>query len=147
MPPSDGFPAGFGGAKIALFCRDTIIAYRRDDTPGLLFAGLWDLPGGGREGLESPVGCALREMAEEFGVVLAPGCVDVILPFRPVTPGLPVHCFLAGRITQDEIAAIRFGSEGQYWRQMPVTEYLGLPDAIPQLQQLVADYLRRGVSA
>ena len=37
-------------------------------TPGIPWPAFWDLPGGGREGTESPVECVLRETHEEFGL-------------------------------------------------------------------------------
>lgn len=45
----------FCGAKIALVCGDRLVAYRRDAKPSIPWPGLWDLPGGGREGEEMPV--------------------------------------------------------------------------------------------
>ena len=40
----------FSGAKIVLKCEDRLLTYLRDDKPGIPFPGIWDLPGGGREG-------------------------------------------------------------------------------------------------
>ena len=51
---------GFDGAKLALYVGEKLAVILRDDTPGLPFADHWDLPGGGREGEETPLGCALR---------------------------------------------------------------------------------------
>ena len=56
------------GAKLALFVGARLLVLHRDDRPGLLWPGFWDLPGGGREGAESPLDCALRETREEFGL-------------------------------------------------------------------------------
>jgi len=36
----------------------------------------------------------------------------------------------AGPIDAAQVAAIRFGSEGQEWRMMPVNDYLAHPHAI-----------------
>lgn len=58
----------FTGAKMALFLGDRLVTLLRDDTPGLPWAGMWDLPGGGREGDESPLACACREAREEVGI-------------------------------------------------------------------------------
>jgi 8-oxo-dGTP diphosphatase len=52
-----------------------------------------------------------------------------------------VSYFLAARIGEAEIAAIRFGDEGQYWRMMAVTEFLAHPEAIGHLQQRFSEYL------
>ena len=45
----------FHGVKAALLFGDKILVYKRDDKPGLRFANLWDMPGGGREGDETPL--------------------------------------------------------------------------------------------
>ena len=58
----------FMGAKLALFIGARLLTLHRDDTPGLLWAGCWDLPGGGREPGETPLQTALRETEEEFGL-------------------------------------------------------------------------------
>lgn len=129
--------AGFVGAKAALFCGDALLTCLRDTHPGLPWPGMWDLPGGGREGAESPEDCLLREVHEEFGLHLTPRH----LTFRAVLPSLldpsKPAVFFAGQITRDEVAAIRFGSEGQAWKLMQTTEFLSHPKAIPAMQQRV----------
>lgn len=128
----------FIGAKVALLCGDTLLTYLRDDKPGLPWPAMWDLPGGGREGSETPETCLLREVQEEFGLILPP---DRLI-WRKVWPSMMdatrASIFFAGRITRDEIAAIRFGDEGQYWQMMPVADYLNHPQAIPEMQRRVA---------
>ena len=50
----------FIGVKIALLTNaDRLLVIQRDNKSGLQFAGLWDLPGGGREGQETPLECIL----------------------------------------------------------------------------------------
>ncbi len=53
IEPYDGAP--FGGAKLALYLGDALAVLLRDATPDLIWAGYWDLPGGGREGSETPL--------------------------------------------------------------------------------------------
>ena len=67
-----GSETDFDGAKIAVLTGGRVLCLLRDDRPGLSDAGLWDLPGGGREGAESPEATALRELHEELGLRLAP---------------------------------------------------------------------------
>ena len=62
----------FAGAKIALLHGASVLTYLRDDFAHIPFPGHWDLPGGAREGAESPEDCALRELEEEFGLALPP---------------------------------------------------------------------------
>ena len=131
----------FSGAKIALLCEGQVLVYRRDDKPGIPFPGCWDLPGGGREGSETALECALRELHEEFALVL-PG-IEILWSRRYPglqTGGQATHFFVAP-VTSADIAVIRFGNEGQYWRMMPIGEYLALPDAIPHLQRRLVEYL------
>ena len=40
----------FVGCKLVLVHETRLLTYLRDDKPGLNWAGMWDLPGGGREG-------------------------------------------------------------------------------------------------
>ncbi len=127
----------FHGAKLWLTQADRILVYLRDDRPGLPFAAHWDLPGGGREGDESPLSCALREMAEEFGLQLDPGSLTG-RPFVSHADPRMMSWLFAGPISTYQIAAIRFGDEGQCWRMMPVTEYLAHPRAIPHFCRWIA---------
>ena len=131
----------FLGAKAAFFCDGALLTYLRDEKPGLPWPGHWDLPGGGREGFETPEACLLRELTEEFGLTLRPER----LIFRKVWPAMldttKLSVFFAGRLTAGEIAAIRFGDEGQHWRMMPIADYLSHPLGVPALQARVADAL------
>ncbi|NBR91323.1 MAG: NUDIX domain-containing protein, partial [Rhodobacteraceae bacterium] len=60
----------FHGAKLAVIWQEQVLSLQRDDRTGLVFPGWWDLPGGGREGAESPVDCALRETLEEVNLMV-----------------------------------------------------------------------------
>lgn len=127
----------FCGAKIALLCGDDLLVYLRDDKPGLKYANQWDLPGGGREGAESPEACALRELQEEFGITLPESRITHAQNYICGCHGNREGWLFAGAITAAEIAAIQFGDEGQYWRLMPLAEYMASPDAIaPLVKQL-----------
>jgi len=131
----------FSGAKIALVCGGRLVAYRRDAKPAIPWPGLWDLPGGGREGCESPEACALREVQEEFGLVLGPDRIHWRRRYPAVLAAQMHTYFLAAAISEAEVAAIRFGDEGQYWQMMAVADYLAHPQAIGHLQARLADYL------
>ena len=60
----------FVGSTLALIHDARILTYLSDDRPGLPLPAAWDLPGGGREGDETPQACVLRELHEEFGLTL-----------------------------------------------------------------------------
>lgn len=135
--------ADFIGAKLGLICGDQVLAYLRDDHLGLPWAGMWDLPGGGREGDETPEACVLRELQEEFGLDLAPDRLEHGFDLPSMAAPGRVGWFFLGRITEGEIAAIRFGDEGQYWRMMRVADFLVHPGGIPPLQQRLGWALQR----
>lgn len=132
----------FHGAKIALLQGDAVLTIQRDDIPTIPFPGLWDLPGGGREAAESPEACVLRELSEELGLSLG---TDRLI-WRQHYPGVaerprPGYLF-AARITEADLAAIRFGDEGQGWRMMPTGAFLAHPRAVPFLKPRLRACLR-----
>ncbi len=135
----DGKP--FSGAKIALLCEARLVVYRRDDKPSIPWPGLWDLPGGGREGDETPAACALREVEEEFGLALAPTRITWCRSYPSLTVPGQLAYFFAAPITEAETAAIRFGDEGQYWTMMTCADFLARESVLPQLQDRLRDYL------
>ena len=131
----------FTGAKAALICEGAILTYLRDDRPGLRFANWWDLPGGGREGAESPQECLLREVEEEFGLRLPPTRLHWAREF----PGMIDHrqraWFFGGQLTQAEVAAIRFGDEGQRWDMMPLAQFFAHARVVPAMRARAAEFL------
>ncbi|MBI1220726.1 MAG: NUDIX domain-containing protein [Rhodobacteraceae bacterium] len=136
----------FTGAKVALIHRAEVLVILRDDLPGLPWAGYWDLPGGGREGDETPETCVLREVEEEIGLRLAPGRLIWRSDHPSTTRPGAVGVFFAADLSPEDIAAVRFGNEGQGWRMMPLAEFLAHPKAVPFLQDRLRGYLSRSGS-
>lgn len=130
--------ADFSGAKLVAMHGGRLLTYRRDFTPGIPFPGCHDLPGGGREGAESPAECALRELAEEFGLVLGPERLlwHRAWPFS-WNSDRPSH-LLGLALTAAEVAAVRFGDEGLDWRLMDAAEFIAHEGAVPHLRERVA---------
>lgn len=132
----------FNGAKLILTCGEGLLVLLRDDLTTIAWPGHWDLPGGGREGDESPLDCALRELFEETGLVLAPGRLRGEALPSVSRPGRLAWMFRA-ELTDAEVAAVRLGDEGQALRLMPLAEYLAHPRAIPHFREMVREVLTR----
>lgn len=129
----------FHSAKIALFLGRQLLVYQRDNKTTIPFPGKWDLPGGGREGNETPMECMLREVQEEFGIALLPACVHWTRSYPSATGS--TSYFMAGTLSSSQAAAIQFGDEGQQWRFMETSEFLAHEEAVPYLQARLRDYL------
>ncbi len=131
----------FSGAKIALLCGDLMLTYQRDDTPTLPWPGQWDLPGGGREGDETPLQCALRETWEEFGLTLDPTWVVWTRVYPGQGMGGLDTWFFVGHVPPGTFDQVVFGDEGQRWEVITVDAFLSRPDAIVRLQNRLREYL------
>ncbi|MEX0282193.1 MAG: NUDIX hydrolase [Arenibacterium sp.] len=129
----------FIGAKLALFIGDDLLVIKRDNRPDIPFPDCWDLPGGGREGVESPEECALRETLEEVGLRLHKR--QLTWSSRAMRLDGPAWFFAAHRPASD-VSRIRFGNEGQGWELMHPTIYIQHSKAVPHLAEHVHDYLR-----
>ena len=131
----------FTGCKIALFCGDKLLTILRDDKLNIPYPNTWELPGGGREGDESPFECVAREVYEELGTRLTKDC----LIWSKVYPSMLFEgkesIFLVGKLRQEQFDSIVFGDEGQGYKLMRIEEFLGSDRVVPQLQDRVRDYL------
>ena len=131
----------FTGCKIALFCGDKLLTILRDDKSNIPYPNTWELPGGGREGDESPFECAAREVYEELGIHLIEDC----LLWSKVYPSMLFEgkesVFLVGKLRQEQFDSIVFGDEGQGYKLMGIEEFLNSKHAVPQLQGRLKDYL------
>jgi len=129
----------FGGAKIALFFKDKLLVYLRDKKPDIPFPNMWDLPGGGAENSETPAETIIREVEEEFGLVLREK--DLITIHRIKDTRLPrPHLYLYlmfGRLDSGKVSEITFGSEGQYYKLVSEDEFAMLKNFIPVLKPWV----------
>lgn len=131
----------FTGCKIALFCGDKLLTILRDDKASIPLPNMWELPGGGREGDESPFECAAREVFEELGIHLTEDC----LIWSKVYPSMLFEgqqsVFMVGQLSQEQFDNIVFGDEGQGYKLMRIEEFLNSKQAVPQLQGRLREYL------
>ena len=131
----------FTGCKIALFCGEELLTILRDDKDNIPWPNMWELPGGGREGDESPFECAAREVYEELGIHLT----EDFLLWSKVYPSMLFEgkesVFLVGKLTQEQFDSIVFGDEGQSYKLMSIDEFFGSDKVVPQLQARLRDYL------
>jgi 8-oxo-dGTP diphosphatase len=127
----------FAGAKLVLLIGGRLLTLLRDSRNDIVFPGYWDMPGGAREGAETPEDCILRETREEFGLALAREALEWRALFdSPTTPGLQAWWF-AARLPAAAERSIVFGDEGQRWALMAPGDWLAEPRAIPHFRSRV----------
>ena len=131
----------FTGCKIALFCGDKILTILRDDKETIPWPNMWELPGGGREGNETPFECVAREVYEELSIQLSKDDIIWSWIYPSMLDENKNSVFLVGQLTQEQFDSIVFGDEGQGYKLMSIEEFLNSKQAVPQLQGRLRDYL------
>ena len=132
----------FTGSKIALICGDKVLTILRDDKDDIPCPNMWELPGGGREGNESPFECAAREVYEELGIHLDEDCLLWSKIYPSVIFKDKQSVFMVGQLRQEQFDNITFGDEGQAYKLMSIEEFLSSSQVVPQLQERLKDYLK-----
>lgn len=131
----------FSGCKIALLRDDKLLTILRDDKASIPYPNMWELPGGGREGEETPFECVQREVFEELSLKLEETDIVWAKDYQGMLDPDKTSIFMVGTITQEEFANIVFGDEGQAYQMMDVSQFLSDKKVIPQLQDRLKDYL------
>ncbi|MGR3364919.1 MAG: NUDIX domain-containing protein [Maritimibacter harenae] len=124
----------FSGTKLICLVGRRLVTLRRDCDPSIPWPGYWDLPGGGRDGDESPVACVLRETAEEVGLTLTPN--DLV--WRRFYPRPVTAWFFAARLPESAAADLSLGDEGQALALVDPAEWVLREDVIPHFRMRVA---------
>lgn len=135
----------YTGCKIALICDGRILTILRDDKPTIPWPNLWELPGGGREGDESPFECAAREVYEELTIQLSKDDIIWSWIYPSMLDENKKSVFLVGKLTQEQFDSIVFGDEGQGYRLVSIEEFLASDRVVPQLQERVRDYVEESL--
>ncbi len=130
----------FHGSKVAVFIEDRLVVMLRDDRPDIPYPNMWDFPGGGREGDETPEQTAIRETYEEIGLMLEPQ--TLVGKSEYFTPRGNRLFFFAAHLSADKGRGVQLGEEGQRLELMGVEEFLALPEAIDFMKTKLSDYLR-----
>lgn len=125
----------FTGCKIALICDGRILTILRDDKPTIPWPNLWELPGGGREGDESPFECVAREVYEELSIQLLKDDIVWSWIYPSMLDENKNFVFLVGQLTKEQFDSIVFGDEGQSFKLMNIEEFLTLDQVVPKLQE------------
>ena len=135
----------FTASKLAYIVDGKLLVYLRDDFKHIPFPGMWDFPGGLREGDETAEQCVLRELEEEFAIRLE----ESRLVYKKIgvnynNTGNSYFFVAEGR--EEEVNAIIFSEEGQYWQLMDITEFLNHPLAIDRLKNRLRDFINRSTT-
>lgn len=129
----------FTGCKIALLCDGQVLTILRDDKPTIPWPNLWELPGGGREGDESPFECVAREVYEELSIQLSKDKVIWSGTYPGILDEKKRFVFLVGNLSKEEFDRIDFGDEGQDYKLVSLEEFLASDRVVPQLQERVRE--------
>ena len=135
----------FTGCKIALICDGQILTILRDDKEDISWPNMWELPGGGREGNETPFECVAREVYEELNIQLSKDDVIWSRVYPSMLDENKKSVFLVGKLTQEQFESIIFGDEGQGYKLVRLEEFLASDRVVPQLQERVRDYVEKSL--
>lgn len=131
----------FTGVKAALLVEQSILVILRDDKPDIPWPNMWELPGGGREGQETPLECLQREVWEELDLTLKEESIIWSKIYPSMLDKDRSAVFVVSQISQEQYREIRFGDEGKAFKLMPVEDFIKVEGVIPQLQERFKDYL------
>lgn len=133
----------FVGVKVALISNGKILTILRDDKEDIPFPNMWDLPGGGREGDESPYETMSREVMEELFISIPKSSVIWEKWYDSMTSQGNFSVFMVVNVDEDLISKIIFGDEGQMFKIVSFEDFLSDENVICQLKDRFLDFLER----
>ena len=131
----------FSGSKVALFLGERLLVQLRDNRPDVAWAGHWDLPGGGRDGTETPWETLSREVDEEVGLAMEEA--EVLWRMQSTSGDKPdaIVWFYVARMPADKVGEVLFGDEGEAWALMAPDRFMGLTPVVPYFPARLSRYL------
>ncbi len=140
-PDPDSRLADFHGAKGALLIGGRVLVTLRDGFDWISYPGLWDLPGGGREGRETPRETLAREVMEEVGLPLDRAEWLWAREFPSLTDPSRRGWFFVLRLAPEAARGIVMADEGQGWTLMAPSRFVAMKGAVPGMQERLAVWL------
>lgn len=131
----------FNGVKVAILHEDRLLMVLRDNKPGLFQANMWDFPGGGREGDETPTECAIRETKEELHIELDAKSFVWNKAYPAQKDPNQKAYFLVTHLPDEMIDKIKLGNEGQKWEFVEQDYFFESENVIEALKKRFRDYL------
>ncbi|MGI8925429.1 MAG: NUDIX domain-containing protein, partial [Tepidiformaceae bacterium] len=138
----DGAGLPHDGSVVFLVDRDgrILLQQRDDDTPPAGY-GRWGIPGGRREGAETPQETARREMLEEIGVELGQlRSIGVATPEDTEGLRARLHLLVSEDVVPRELIEVNEGLDFQYWHPDEAAE---LP-MNPPARHMLARFINEG---
>ena len=132
----------FSGCKVALFIGDKLLITLRDDVPSIPYPNVWDLPGGGREGDETPDQTLAREVMEKVGLTIPVEAFQWKSRYRAAFRGNGYVWFNVARMPAGTERSIVFGDEGQRWDLVTLDAFLSLEEVVGSFAGRIADFFQ-----
>lgn len=133
-------PLGVGTKGLVFIGNDTLI-YRRDNKADKYPLHL-DVPGGGKEGDETPFETFRREVYEEFRLNITESDIVYFRRYPSIFEEGKFGWYAVVKLPAKVKSQIVMGEEGIDYSLMPLEEFLKKQDAWPVYQQRAADYLK-----
>jgi len=130
----------FNGSKGFIFIGDKLLVYRRDARV-TNFPLRIDLPGGGKEGYETPFETFAREAKEEFGIEIKKENIVHSKAHQSIIEPWKQSYFFVAKLPASEEKNIVFGNEGTEFLLLSIDDYLNRKDIIDRHSVRLMDYL------
>lgn len=137
-----GKDRNFNGVKGLVFIDDKIVAYRRDNKTKS-YPLYIDLPGGGKEDVESAFETFQREVKEEFGIGIEKDDITYAKQYISQMDSSKESYFIVVKTKNIKGGDIIFGNEGLEYFLFTLEEYLKLEDSIPRQKDKIIEYLSK----